>query len=246
MAKAVLYQGKTGTGKSQSYLPCPELNIKGLNPKETFALQCAGTKELPVRGADEMYKEKSKDNPIPNLLFTSEPEMLIAAIEKINANMPHIKNIIVDDAQLLFTLETMRRAEEKGYDKWNVIGKKGFSLYLWLLDNKSKLRDDLYVWIITHTDEYEMNTSGMMVIKTKTAGQMVDSMCSIEGLFTTILHGVKKRNKNTKEIEYFIKTKPEYEQDATKTPYGMFKEMFIKNDLGYVREEMDKYYSNKQ
>jgi hypothetical protein len=46
--------GPSGVGKSTSMGQIPELNIKGLNPKETFIINVAG-KPLPFKGWRKKY-----------------------------------------------------------------------------------------------------------------------------------------------------------------------------------------------
>jgi hypothetical protein len=240
--KTVLLMGKPGSGKTQSGFPLSELSIKGLNPSETFMINIV-KKELPLKGADTLYKTAKVENNkiVGNMINTDDPDKIIKSIELID-KQPAIKNILIDDSQFLFGGEFFKRALEKGYDKFNVIGEKGFRLYLWLVNNRANLRDDLYIYILTHSEEYEMPNSGQMVIEPMTIGQMVNNYCKLEGLFSIVLHCVKIRNKTTKEIEYKIKTKPEYEKDATRSPYGMFKDLYIPNDLGAVRDIMTEFY----
>ena len=86
MANAVIVLGKSGTGKSTS--------IKTLNPEETIIINVLG-KRLPFKGSNAMYSTEKKNSfqvdgyvDVQNLLST------------IGDKLPHIKNIVIDDAYL--------------------------------------------------------------------------------------------------------------------------------------------------
>ena len=50
-----LVLARSGFGKSSSIGEIPELNIKGLNPTETYIISCVN-KPLPFRGSATKYK----------------------------------------------------------------------------------------------------------------------------------------------------------------------------------------------
>lgn len=107
MAQSILIIADSGTGKSTS--------IKNLDPKETFIINIAN-KPLPFKGWKALYTQINKENPSGNLTSASSTTGIIKAIKHVNDNMPHIKNLIVDDWQYMSSFEYFDRANEKG---WN-------------------------------------------------------------------------------------------------------------------------------
>ena len=69
---------------------------------------------------------------------------------------------------------------------------------------------------------------------------MVDDYLTLEGLFTVILYTkVSKGNDNKIEYQFITNNDGEYPSNS---PVGMFKDMYIPNDLGYVVEKIKEYY----
>jgi hypothetical protein len=130
--------------------------------------------------------------------------------------------------------EFFNRAEEKGYDKYSVIGKMGADPVI----KASKLRDDLKVFILTHEEETSENFKPLR--KIKTIGKMVDEKLTMEGLFTIVLFTDITRSEKDSVGHYFI-TQSDGSTTA-KSPKGMFEELRIPNDLGYVSKAIDAYY----
>ena len=52
--------GDSGKGKSSSAYPNPNVNIEGLNPKETVILNVSG-KDLPMKGWKGVYNDANKN-----------------------------------------------------------------------------------------------------------------------------------------------------------------------------------------
>ena len=68
---------------------------------------------------------------------------------------------------------------------------------------------------------------------------MVDDYLTLEGLFTVILYTkVSKGNDNKIEYQFITNNDGEY---PSKSPVGMFKDMYIPNDLGLVSKIIDTY-----
>lgn len=225
MADSVLIIAESGSGKSTS--------IENLNPKETFIINVAN-KPLPFKGWKKNYKFWSKDVPDGNLFSSADPSSIIACLKYISAKMPHIKNVVVDDFQYMSAFEFFDRAAEKGYDKFTQIGAA--------LANVAKtpkdLRDDLIVFILTHAEE-ATDLEGRKRVKAKTIGKMVDEKLTLEGLFSIVLFGKVKKDKDG-NIRYVFETKNNGE-NTCKSPKGMFEELEVPNDLEVVRKAIIKY-----
>lgn len=219
--------GKSGTGKSTSYGQFSELGIKGLTPKETVIVNVSG-KDLPFRGWKKLYTGKLPEG--GNYFESSDAEMITKAIGYISESRPEIKNIVIDDAQYIMAFEFMRRAKESGYGKYADIG-----VNLGKVVEAARLtRKDLKVYFLWHPENDRENG-----YKMKTVGSMVDNYLTLEGLFTVVLY-VKVSKGNDNKIKYEFVTNHDGEFPS-KSPIGLFSELYIPNDLGVVSESIDKY-----
>lgn len=221
--------GESGSGKSTS--------IRNLNPAETFIINVA-RKDLPFRGFRRNYKEISLNNETPrryegNLYNTSSVEKIAQVLKIIDKTMPHIKHVLIDDSQYLMSFEAMDRAGEKGYEKFTQIAQHFYSVLKEAMD----MRDDLKVFILTHSE----NTGDALTpqLKVKTIGKMIDNMITVEGLFTYVIFTAR-----IKDDDGIMQYKFITQSDGTttaKTPMGCFDTLLIDNDLAYVFKKMDEY-----
>jgi hypothetical protein len=219
--------GKSGTGKSTSYGQFPDIGIKGLNPKETVIINVAG-KDLPFRGWKKLYTGKISEG--GNYFENSDAAQIASAIQYISNSRPDVKNIVIDDSQYIMAFEFMRRAKENGYGKFADLGVNLGKV----LDAAKNTRSDLKVYFLWHPEE-EKETG----FKMKTVGKMVDDYLTLEGLFTVILYTkVTKGNDNKVKYEFVTNHDGYY---PSKSPIGMFKDLYVSNDLGVVSETIDKY-----
>ena len=224
MAHSVLIIADSGTGKSTS--------MRNLDPKETFIINIAN-KPLPFKGWKSKYTTISKDNPKGNMTTAASAAGIIKAIQHVNDKMPHITNLIVDDWQYMSSFEYFDRANEKGYDKFTQIAANLAQVAKMPKD----LRDDLYVFFLTHSEE-STDVNGHRKVKAKTIGKMIDNTLTLEGLFSIVLFGRVKKTEDT--LEYGFDTVNNGE-NTCKSPMGMFKDSFIDNDLQLVKDCIIKY-----
>ena len=99
MAK-ILVLAKSGFGKTTSYCGRAKLNIKGLNPKETYVIQCIGravpNPEYKLVQSTEM-KDLASGNRIQVDSITGMDRFKkVADVVNTLKNSPY-KNIIIDD-----------------------------------------------------------------------------------------------------------------------------------------------------
>jgi hypothetical protein len=223
---SVAIVGKSGTGKSTSYGNFPELNIKGLDPKETVIINVSG-KDLPFRGWKKLYGGDVKTT--GNYFESSNANNIAGAIGYISSNKPAIKNIVIDDSQFIMAFEFMSRAKENGYGKFADIGVNMAKV----IEAARNTRKDLKVFFLWHPEQ-DKETG----YKMKTVGVMIDSYLTLEGLFTVVLYS--KVSKVNEKMQYQFVTNFDGEFPA-KSPIGMFDKLYIPNDLGLVAETIDKY-----
>ena len=201
MAIVTFILGQSGSGKSYS--------LRNLNPEQTALINVIG-KPLPFRGGGKL-KSMTTDNS-----------------EHIYRTLPKIKSpvIVIDDFQYIMANEFMRRSHEKGYDKFNDIGRNAWDI----LNVATSLPADKRVYILSHTQE---NESGRTSIKT--IGKMLDDKITPEGMVTIVLR--------TQVIDgkYRFVTQNNG-NDTTKSPAGMFADALIDNDLAAVDAAVCEYY----
>lgn len=142
------------------------------------------------------------------------------------------KSIVIDDAGYLITNQFMRKHANAGG------GNAVFSLYndiadsFWTLTEVVKsLPPDKIVYFIMHEDKNDFGD-----IKPKTIGKLIDDKVCLEGLFSIVLRA-KKVDKN-----YYFFTQST-ENDVAKSPIGMFKDLYIENDLKSVDNVIREFYN---
>ena len=94
------------------------------------------------------------------------------------------------------------------------------------------------IFILTHAEE-ATDMDGKRRLKAKTIGRMVDEKLTLEGLFSIVLFGKVKKNKEG-EIRYVFETQTNGE-NTCKSPRGMFTTLEIENNLQVVREAILDY-----
>ena len=217
MSNTTLIIGESGTGKSTS--------LRNLDPKETFVINVLD-KPLPFRGYKAHYKPMTKSNPEGNYYATDDFNLLLRCINAVNERI-EIKNLIIDDFQYIMGNEFMRRALEKGFDKFSDIAQHAWSIIKAL----TQTRSDLYCFVLSHSDS---DAQGRM--KCKTIGKMLDDKITLEGMFTIILHT------QIVDGEYRFLTQNNGTHIA-KSPLYMFEDKLIDNDLQMVRKKMIEYFN---
>ena len=225
MAQGILIIAESGSGKSTS--------IESLDPAETFVINVAN-KALPFKGWRKKYVQWSKDNPKGNLYSASSSTQIEACMKYVSEKRPDIKNLVIDDFQYMSSFEFFDRVDEKGYEKFTQIG-----AHLARIARMPKdLREDLMVFFLTHAEE-STDLEGKRKFKAKTIGKMVDEKLTLEGLFSIVLFGKIKKNKDG-EIRHVFETRNNGE-NTCKTPKDMFSEFEVANDLAVVRQAILDY-----
>jgi len=224
MAHSILIIADSGAGKSTS--------IEKLNPDETFIINVAN-KPLPFKGWKKKYSNVTKENVTGNMSNASSSQGILKAMDYVNSRL-EIKNLIIDDFQYMSAFEYFDKALEKGYDKFTQI-----AAGLAAVAKKPKdLREDLMVYFLTHAEE-SVDMDGKRRVKAKTIGKMIDNALTLEGLYSIVLFGKVKKDKD-EVIRYVFETQNNGE-NTCKSPKEMFKTFEIPNDLEYVRTSILEY-----
>lgn len=224
MANLIAVVGQSGSGKSSA--------IRTLKPEETFIINVA-SKPLPFKGWRSKYTTFSKSNPDGNYVNTSDVTTIGQLLNYINTKRPEIKNVVIDDGQYLMAFEFMDRASEKGFQKFNDLAQKFYSV----LKAGMQMRDDLNVIMTCHSEN--IGTADDPQLKIKTLGKMLDSTLTVEGLFTYVFFTEVQEGEDGKPC-YVFQTHSDGTTTA-KSPMGCFEQDYVPNDLEYVLEQIAEY-----
>lgn len=199
MGVAVLILGGSGNGKSASLRNVPEDKCLVINVAD---------KPLPFKNHMESVSTDQYPEIIKQMKLTKK------------------KIIVVDDAQYLMANEFMRRAGERGFDKFTEIGQKFWTL----IQTVKELQKDVTVYFLAHIERDQDGNE-----KIKTIGKLLDEKITIEGMFTIVL-------KATVSDGVYTFSTQSNGHDTVKSPIGMFPSMLIDNDLWYVDKKIREYY----
>ncbi|TWT51812.1 hypothetical protein KOR42_32850 [Thalassoglobus neptunius] len=213
MSYPVLILGESGAGKSSS--------LRNLDPIQCLLLQVL-PKPLPFPSQGwEKFQNSSG-----SIFQTDNPETIQKGIESAARLGRDI--VIVDDFQYLMANEFMRRSSEKGFDKFTEIGRKAWDT----IQTAINLPEPIRVYFLWHVE-----TSQEGKLKAKTIGKMLDEKVTIEGMFSIVLRSfIDPENR-----AYRFATQSNG-FDPVKTPWGMFQESTIENDLSIVERSITSFY----
>lgn len=203
MGILVYVLGRSGTGKSYS--------MRNFKKKELGVVNVQG-KILPFKGSGAF-----------DIVNTDDSSDIVKNIEKMSKKY---KSVVVDDFQYVMANEFMRRATERGYDKFTEIAR-----HAWDIANKVReLPNDVIVYVMCHTDTDQDGFE-----KLKTIGKLLDEKIVLEGMSTIVLKTA------VSDGQYMFLTQNNG-KDTVKSPAGMFPAYAIDNDLKYVDEKIRNYY----
>lgn len=111
-----------------------------------------------------------------------------------------------------------------------------------MLTTARKLRNDLKVFYITHSEAIE-DDGHIVGQKIKTIGKALDNQIVLEGLFTIALYTHVGEDKDENATYHFVTNR--FRNYPAKSPMGMFSENLIPNDLQSVCNAIDDYYTEE-
>lgn len=241
MAK-ILILAKSGFGKTTSYCGREKVGIKGLNPKETYVIQCIG-RAVPNPEYKLVTSTAIKDLATGNRIQVDgitgiDRFKLVADIVNALKKSPY-KNIIIDDFNYLAQDFYMANAMKGGWDTPKQIG-YGMGL---IFDAFKGFPEDKNLICCAHYEEFKDKNGDSISYKFKTTGKMVDDYITPEGKFDIIMFGVQSYDSETKKpIKQFVK---EFDGEyPAKDSIGALDNLpdYIPNDLSIVVEELRKRY----
>ena len=232
MAELIAIVGDSGSGKSTS--------IRNLDPEKTFIISTTG-KRPGVKGAKKRYPDfkinRETKEMTGNFYTSSNIDSIKKMMQIVNTKMPEVSVLVIDDFQYLQAFEAMARVDEKGYGKFTDMAKHAYEA----LKTGMDMREDLFIVIMTHSENTGDNLNPYYKIKTQ--GKMLDSVITLEGLFTYVLF-TKVIKDDGENIEYKFVTNSDGTCTA-KTPMGLFEDQLIDNDLDMVVRRIQEYNENE-
>ena len=199
--------GTSGSGKTTS--------LEKLDPKQTFYIDADG-KGLSWKGWRKQYNKENK-----NYFQCDAPEQIFSLMQTIDEKQKQIKFLVIDTLNGCMVADEMRRAKEKAYDKWMDLAQSVYSI----VDYSNKMRDDLTVILIGHTQTSDDGFTCML-----TNGRKLNKIC-LESKMTTVL--LSRINDNG---EYVFETRAK--NSTAKAPRGAFDVDEIPNDITLVIEAL--------
>lgn len=207
MSKAIMILGTSGSGKTTS--------LEKLDPKQTFYIDADG-KGLSWKGWRKQYNKENK-----NYFRCDEPDKIFALMQQIDEKQKQIKYLVIDTLNGCMVADEMRRAKEKAYDKWMDLAQSVYNI----VDYSNKMRDDLTVILVGHTQTSDDGFTCML-----TNGRKLNKIC-LESKMTTVL--LSRINENG---EYIFETRAK--NSTAKTPRGAFEADEIPNDITVVLDAL--------
>lgn len=201
MGVLVYVLGRSGTGKSYSMKDFEDLGVVNVQGKI-----------LPFKGSNKF-----------TIVNTDDSSSIVVAIRELAKNY---KAIVVDDFQYVMANEFMRRATERGYDKFTEIAKHAWDI----AECVKYLPADVIVYVLCHTDTDQDGFE-----KLKTIGKLLDEKIVLEGMSTIVLKTA------VSDGQYMFLTQNNG-KDTVKSPEGMFPTYAIDNNLKYVDQKIRSYY----
>lgn len=223
MAKTILICGKTGTGKTTS--------IRNLNPEETVIFKVIN-RTLPFKYVGKYVENK-------NLFNTPSYEDVLKGLNWANSQK-HIKNIIITDGTYIIRQEYFKKANITGYAKYTE-----FAMHMQqILKAIQECRNDIKVFMEYHV-ETNIIDNGVIEYKPSTVGKLLDAQYNILENVDIVLF--TDPQSNDKSIDYVFATNRTFDKNGAeipaKSPYGMFEDIHIPNDLAFVAQKIDEYYA---
>lgn len=238
----ILVLAKSGFGKTTSYCGREKLGVKGLNPKETYVIQCIGrgvpNKEFKLAASNEIKDLNTGNRVQVDNIPGIERFKRVADIITMLAKSPY-KNIVVDDFNYLSQDFYMANAMKGGWDTPKQIG-YGMGLIFNAMKHVPETKN---IICCAHYEEFKDKNGDSISYKFKTTGKMVDDYITPEGNFDIILFGKQTFNAETKQpVKVFVK---EFDGEyPAKDSLGVLDSLpnEIPNDLSIVVNAIDEYY----
>lgn len=213
MGRLIAIMGESGAGKTTS--------MRNLDPKTTIYIDC-DKKGLAWRGWRNQYNVENK-----NYFVTDKPGQVMAALNKVDAEKPEIKTVVIDTLNGVMVADEIRRSSEKNYDKWMDLAVSVYNI----VDTALTMRDDLTIICVFHS-QTDRDDSGYSFTRIKTSGRKLDKIV-LESKFPIVLLA------KCLDGKYVFETQAN--SSTAKSPMGMFSEKTIDNDISLVLTALEEF-----
>lgn len=188
-------------------------SIRNLDVNDTLLIQCFD-KPLP-------FKDRGFEKYV-----ISNTARILQKIQSTNKNI-----IVIDDFTYLMTFNFMNRLNEKGFDKFNILANDIYTLFYNCIYNVPNTKR---IYIFGHEENIVVGET--VLTKCKTMGKLIDDKINLEGMVTIVLKSVIRNRKYMFSVH-------NNGFDTVKTPFEMFTENFIDNNLKIVDDTIKEYYN---
>ena len=214
MSTVIGIMGQSGHGKTTA--------MRTLDPASTYYID-ADRKGLSWRGWTKQYQD------IENYARTSDPQAITTLLRRIDSDMPHICQVVIDTANGIMLDAEMGRIHEHGYGKWTELAADVYDL----ISVAGQLRSDLIVIVGFHV---QVAADGEGVDHILTNGRKLEKV-HIETKLPVLLYS--KCLSSESGNQYVFETQAR--GSTAKTPMGMFDAIQIPNDMQAVVDAVRTY-----
>lgn len=236
----ILGLAPSGFGKTTGILKISEpekgIEFEGLDPQNTYLISKT-TKPLPVRGQAKIWPLAAlTDLKSGRRVVCRNPHEAVDVLNNLYASP--IKNVVMDDFNYYMQDWYMENALRTGWDAPKQIGYDTGRIFKAIEQFEDA---DRHIIVLAHGENVPV-PGGRMYTKMKTTGKMVDEYVTPEGKFDVVLVGKSKWDSTAKKVIKNYVTNEDEDYSSPKSPLGMFKELYISNDLGPIVRAVTDYY----
>lgn len=216
MSKCICIMGESGSGKTTA--------MRTLDPKTTLYIDADG-KGLSWKGWRKQYSAENK-----NYIRTDDQNVVMTCLRSCESveKYKHFKTVIIDTINSIMVADEYRRRAEKNYDKWSDLAWAVYDI----VTLSSKLRDDLTVILLAHTQTEVDDTTGERFTRILTNGKKLNKI-GLEKYLTTVLI--------SKQIDGEYKLVTRDPSSTCKAPMGAFDSDAIPNDITQVIKALEDF-----
>lgn len=216
MSKCICIMGESGSGKTTA--------MRTLDPKTTLYIDADG-KGLSWKGWRKQYSAENK-----NYIRTDDQNVVMTCLRSCESveKYKHFKTVIIDTINSIMVADEYRRRAEKNYDKWSDLAWAVYDI----VTLSSKLRDDLTVILLAHTQTEVDDTTGERFTRILTNGKKLNKI-GLEKYLTTVLI--------SKQIDGEYKLVTRDPSSTCKAPMGAFESDAIPNDITQVIKALEDF-----
>lgn len=193
----ILILAPSGFGKTTAWAGRKKLGIEGLDPKETYVIQCIGrgvpNPEYKLCPSNEL-KDMAKGNRVQVDSVTGLDRFKRVADFLDALKKSPYKNIVIDDFNYLMQDYFMNNAMKGG---WQTPKEIGFGIGL-IFDAMKGYPENKHIYVCAHYEKANDN-DGTVTYQMKTTGKMVNEYCTPQGKFDIILYGKQTYNEEEKK-----------------------------------------------